>query len=128
MSDLMSVWNKLQKFPHLFEVAAARGTLMDYDLNGHRKMKQAASIQHIAYRRWKVVLTEYDMLLQKGALEPSMFELLANVLRPHLPPDVRLHRPHQLRSQKTGPEHLPTHGVTPRVQVFPYRSLSLIHI
>ena len=82
---LRHVWNKLQEFPHLFEVAAARGTLMDFDLNGKRKMKQAATIKHIAHRGWKVVLTEYDTLLQKGALEPSMFELMAKILRQHLP-------------------------------------------
>ena len=53
---------------------------MNFDLNGQRKMKQAATIKHIAYRGWKVVLTEYDTLLQKGALEPSMFELMAKML------------------------------------------------
>ena len=67
---------------------------MDFDLNGQRKMKQAATIKHIAYRGWKVVLTEYDTLLQKGALEPSMVELMAKMLRQHLPKDVLLHRPH----------------------------------
>ena len=55
----------------------------------------------MTYRRWKVVLAEYDKLLQKGMLEPSMFEFLANVLRQHVPEDVILHRPHVLRSQKT---------------------------
>ena len=39
MFDLMKVWKKLQEFPHLFEVAAARGTLMDFDLNGQRKLQ-----------------------------------------------------------------------------------------
>ena len=124
ITELRLVWNKLQKFPHIFEVAAARGTLMDFDLNGQRKMKQAATIKHIAYRGWKVVLTEYDTLLQKGALEPSMVALMAKLLRQHLPKDVLLHRPHQLRSQKTGPDQLPNHGESPRVQVFPYRSNS----
>ena len=124
ITELKHVWKKLQEFPHLFEVAAARGTLMDFDLNGQRKMKQAATIKHIAYRGWKVVLTEYDTLLQKGALEPSMVELMAKMLRQHLPKDVLLHRPHQLRSQKTGPDQLPKHGESPRVQVFPYRSNS----
>ena len=64
------------------------------------------------------------MLLLKGTLEPSMFELLANVFRQRLPKDVFLHRPHVLRSQKTGPEQLPKHNATPRIQVFPYRSNS----
>ena len=87
IADLEEVWEKLHTFPHMFEIAAARGTLMDYDLNGERKTKKATVINHVTYRRWKVVLSEYDLLLQKGTLEASMFELLANVLRLHLPRD-----------------------------------------
>ena len=33
LPELERIWDKLQTFPHIFEVAAARGTLMDYDLN-----------------------------------------------------------------------------------------------
>ena len=124
LPELERIWDKLQTFPHIFEVAAARGTLMDYDLNGERKTKQATAINHLTYRRWKVVLKEYDMLLHKGTLEPSMFELLANVFRQHLPQDVFVHRPYVLRSKKTGPEQIPKHVTSPRIQVFPYRSNS----
>ena len=85
IADSSEVWEKLQTFPHMFEVAAARGTLMDYDLNGERKTKKATVINHVTYRRWKVVLSEYDLLLKKGTLDTSMFDLLANVLRRHLP-------------------------------------------
>ena len=70
------------------------------------------------------MLTDYDMLLQKGVLEPSMFELLANIFRQYLPKDVVLHRPHILRSQKTGPDQITKHSAVPRVQIFPYRSNS----
>ena len=40
IADLEEVWEKLQTFPHMFETAAARGTLMDYDFNGERKTKK----------------------------------------------------------------------------------------
>ena len=103
----------------MFEIAAARGMLMDYDLNGERKKKNSTKINHITYRRWKVVLSEYDLLLQKGILEASMFELLANVLRQHFPKDVFMHQPHKLRSKRTGPDQLPKHVGSPRVQIFP---------
>ena len=119
LRELERIWNRLQTFPHVFELAAARGTLMDLDLNGQRKTKEATSISHVTYRRWKVVFKEYEMLLLKGTLEPSMFEFLANVFRQHLPKDVFLHRPHVLRSQKTGPQQLPKHNAAPRIQVFP---------
>ena len=69
---------------------------MDYDLNGQRKNHQTVSINNIVYRRWKVLLTEYDMLLAKGTLMPSMLEFVAHVLRSQLPKDVFLHRPHVL--------------------------------
>ena len=61
---------------------------------------------------------------RKGTLEASMFELLAHVLRQHLPREVFIHQPHKLRSKRTGPDQLPKHAGSPRVQVFPYRSNS----
>ena len=97
---------------------------MDYDLNGERKTKKTIVINHVTYRKWKVNLSEYDMLLQKGTLEASMFELLANVLRQHLPTDVFIHQPHKLRSKRTGPDQLPKHAGALRLQLFPYRSNS----
>ena len=50
-SNLTEVWQKLNTFPHIFEVAAPRGALMDYDLNGQRKTHQTVSINNIVYRR-----------------------------------------------------------------------------
>ncbi len=37
LPELERIWNKLHTFPHIFEVAAARGNHMDYDLNGQQK-------------------------------------------------------------------------------------------
>merc|ERR1711953_1558737 len=92
------VWRKLNSFPHIFEIANARGDLMGYDLNGCRREKSHASIEHVSYRQWKVSLLEYDELLEKGTLEPSTFELLMNFVRPHLPKDVFVKQPFALRS------------------------------
>ena len=88
---------------------------MDYNLNGKRRAHAVTTLQHVTYRRWKVQLNDFDALAWRGKLEPSMWELLAHVLRPHLPSDVLLRQPHVLRSQKTGDEHLPK-NVTPRVK------------
>ena len=120
-----TVWTKMQAFPHIFELAAARGELMDYDLNGKKREQSSSSaIQYLTFRRWKVQLHDFDLLVQRGVLEPSTWELLALLMRPHLPKDVLLRQPHVLRSRKTGPEHLPKMSVRPRVQIFPYRSNS----
>ena len=117
------VWRKLNTFPHIFEIANARGDLMDYDLNGIRREKSHVSIEHVSYRQWKVSLLEYDELLEKGILEPSTLELLMNFVRPHLPKEIFVKQPFALRSKKTSEDHLPK-NVKPRVQVFPYRSNS----
>ena len=121
--EVEQVWAKLNTFPHVFEIANARGELANYDLNGCRREGNTISIQHVSYRQWKVSLIEYDELLEKGSLEPSMMELLMNFLRPHLPRDIFIKQPFALRSKKTGLEHLPKNA-KPRVQVFPYRSNS----
>ena len=53
-------WKKLQAFPHIFEVAAARGHLMDCDLSGKHKHRAITTLQHLTYRRWKVHLPDFD--------------------------------------------------------------------
>ena len=121
------VWKKLHTFPHMFEVFAARcDDLMRYDLNGESRHVHAAqtTLTQLSYRGWNVGLSDYDALLEKGVLEPSTWELLANVLRALLPRDVLLRQVHVLRQQKTGVEHLPRNAKDPRIQVLPYRSNS----
>ena len=46
VSKIQNVWEKLHTFPHIFEVAEATGTLMEYDLTGkHRaSTKQLCSM------------------------------------------------------------------------------------
>ena len=99
---------------------------MRYDLNGERRNVVGAEtkLSQLSYRHWNVGLTEFDALLEKGVLEPSTWELMANVLRASLPSDVLLRQAHVLRKQKTGMEHLPRKAKEPRVHVFPYRSNS----
>ena len=124
---MAAVWQKLQTFPHMFEVYAARGEdLMHYDLHGELRntIGQETRLTQLSYRRWNVGLTDFDALLEKGVLEPSTWELLAGVLRASLPSDVLLRQPHLLRKQKTGMEHLPRNAKNPRMQIFPYRSNS----
>ena len=101
--DVTTVWQKLQTFPHMFEVNAARGDdLMRYDLHGEIRntLGQETNITQLSYRRWNVALADFDALLEKGVLEPSTWELLAGVLRASLPSDVLLRQPHLLRMQK----------------------------
>ena len=129
MEALKDVWRKLLTFPHVFEVAAARGDLDNYDLNGQRHEVTTPSIQHVSLGpsqgQWKVPLMQYNTLLEKGSLEPSVMELYLSFLKPHLPEDVLVKNVFALRSRKTSLDHLPKYK-NPRVQVFPYRSNSNI--
>ena len=129
MEALKDVWRKLLTFPHVFEVAAARGDLDNYDLNGKRHEVTTPSIQHVSLGppqgQWKVPLAQHNTLLEKGSLEPSVMELYLSFLKPHLPEDVLVKNVFALRSKKTSLDHLPKYK-NPRVQVFPYRSNSNI--
>ena len=75
---------------------------MRYDLHGEIRntLGQETKITQLSYRRWNVALADFVVLLEKGVLEPSTWELLAGVLRASLPSDVLLRQPHLLRLQK----------------------------
>ena len=126
-SIVKQVWEKLNTFPHIFEVLAARGEdLMRYDLHGEARSTAPleSQLSHLTYRGWSVSLADFDALLEKGTLEVSTWEMLAHVLRTSLPHDVLLRQAHVLRKQKTGLEHFSKHSRNPRIQIFPYRSNS----
>ena len=98
--DVRDVWWKLHTFPHMFEVYAAKGEdLMRCDLQGapRRTFASESRLTQLVYRSWKVSISDVDALLDKGILEPSAWELLANVLRFSLPRDVLLRQAHVLR-------------------------------
>ena len=69
-------------------------------------------------------------LLDGGRLEPSVCELLSQLLRLLLPRDVVLHSAHVLRAQKLDAalaartQPLQGGGVPERVRIFPFRALS----
>ena len=94
------VWEKLNHFPHIFEVLVARGEdLMRYDLHGEPRatVPAATALKHLTFRGWTVGIPDIDALLDKGVLEPSTWEMLAHLLRPSLPRDVLLRQVHVLQ-------------------------------
>ena len=58
---LNAVWAKLQTFPHLFEVAAARDCLADYDLSGNPMPNTSKiTISNLRFQGWDISLREVD--------------------------------------------------------------------
>ena len=55
---------------------------MRYDLHGEARRTAAAETEltQLTYRGWSVSLTDFDALLEKGSLEPSTWEMLAQIL------------------------------------------------
>ena len=49
-----AVWAKMQTFPYMYEIAAARQILGEYDLNGHRKPRREQTLTSLTYERWNV--------------------------------------------------------------------------
>ena len=60
-SLLLHVWEKLHAFPHIFEVAEATGSLMEYSLSGQRLAGTKTTLKHITYGRWKVHLADFGL-------------------------------------------------------------------
>ena len=58
-SDLERVWQRLQDFPHIFEIAAARHTLDNYDLNGVYRTAVPLTLTHVAHRKWTVPMLDF---------------------------------------------------------------------
>ena len=117
------VWAKMQTFPHIFEVAAARGRLAEYDLQGRPRAVREHALTTLSYQRWNVPLRDLDAFLDKGVMSESVWEFLGKVWRAQLPQSVLVHRPHVLRQGKVSGDNLPP-GLCPRREVFPYCSKS----
>ena len=66
----------MQCFPHIFEIAAARNKLAEYDLNGKHVPPQVHTLTTLSHEGWNVPLRDADDFLQKGVLANSMWELL----------------------------------------------------
>ena len=101
---LEPVWTRMLRFPHVFEVAQARGVLHEYDLHGVRRLERqrgaVAAPTTLRFRGWTFPARDLSTLLDGGRLEPSVCELLSQLLRLLLPRDVVLHSAHVLRVQK----------------------------
>ena len=87
--DVLRVWNRLQTFPYVFEVAQARGNVDDLHLDGRRKERtldtRRATLSSVQYRGWNVALKDSTALHTEDRLSPALLEHLAQCFREEAP-------------------------------------------
>ena len=88
------VWARMQTFPYIFEVAAARGNLDTLHLDGTssvtRSPTAAPSITAVKYAGWKVTLKDFQAFRGEDKLSPALFEHFAQCFREQAPPNFSL--------------------------------------
>ena len=105
-ADTRAVLTRLQQFPHIFDLADARHDLEQYDLSGLPRARTTPTLTQVRYLGWNIPMRSLTSFTTMGTLDPATFELLANLLRPHLPRTTRLHNAFTLRTGKWKKEAL----------------------
>ena len=62
----------------------------DLDLAGNARESPSTAVTQIVFRGWRVPVQATNTFLSTGAMEPSVFEMVAKLLRPRLPSHVEL--------------------------------------
>ena len=98
-----SVWRKLQRFPHIFEVANARGTLDNLDLRGcpTKIATDTTTISRVHLNRWAVDLRHFDDFAQRIKMSPSLFEFFAQSFRRCAPSSIHLSKHYKSKKNNT---------------------------
>ncbi len=101
-ASLQSVWNKLSMYPHMFEVALARGRLDSLGLDGHTiaTTSMHKRISQISFSGWTVNMDYFENFAKAVKLHPSLQELFALAIRPQLPDNVFLHKAYKSRRKE----------------------------
>ena len=117
-----NVWKKLHMFPHMFEIAAARGELDDYNLNGTKKEKtsNATDIRVMELFGWRVNTDDVRDFITSNQMSTSLMELLAKVARRKLMHQCTLHNVYKTKRLRS----LQIHQRTSSKHVFLLESMS----
>jgi hypothetical protein len=136
LKETESVWKRMQKYPHCFELAAARGQLDTLDMQGLARDASAMMVTktRFSFSGWKVDSADIQDYIAEGELSESLLQGLFIVLRDRFPKNAYLFPPHLLRTshlsrtlpqprskQKSTPQSLPS------VALFPYRTTKSRH-
>ena len=123
------VWERLQTFPHVFEVAAVTRTLQEYDQEGRRILEPGASepLASLNRRGWTVPVEDFRAYTQTGELSTDLLYLFVQALGDRLGPDCCVRAKNHTRRDRAVPDFRPAgwrRRELPSVQVFPFQSRS----
>ena len=83
LSTLTRIWERMQTFPYIFEVAAARRNVDVYHLDGTPAIDHGPStapqVSVIHYRGWQVSLKDFQNFRALDRLSPALFEHFAQM-------------------------------------------------
>ena len=117
--EFQRVWDKLQTWPHIFEVAAARGTLSAYTLQGDYVGMRRKNPFRISLSGGMLLSSDLWDFQLTGKVSEAFFDLVMNSIRSLLTRTIFVHYACMLRSQKAGE----VKGA-PTYDIFPYLSRS----
>ena len=92
---LQQVWNKLQTFPHMFEIYNARGILHKYDLHGSplpTKDLPPREIPRLYHYNFYIDVTEIQEFLRSGDVSKGLFMFFMSRYRQTLPSSYYIHK------------------------------------
>ena len=92
--DIHRIWQRLQTFPYVFEIAHARGNVDALYLDGTRKQTnlepERAPVSFVQYHGWKVALKDFAALRTEDKLSSALLEHLAQCFREEAPSHLYL--------------------------------------
>ena len=81
---LSHVWTRLtQDFPHMFAIAAARNSLHELDLHGHKAAAEThrPRIAFLVFDAWKTAISEVEDFVADEHMSPGTMSLALNILK-----------------------------------------------
>ena len=89
MDTIVEVWNKLQVFPHCFEIAERRNALHTLHLDGtlRRGTFISKTFTELHHNSWKIDVASLENFCSLGILSPALLEFFAQSLRLRLATD-----------------------------------------
>ena len=95
VDSILAVWERMQTFPYIFEVSAARNAFGTISLQG-KSLPQATAdatqkqITRIQYQNWHVALKDFTEFRLRDKMSRALFEHFAQLFREKAPSYMKL--------------------------------------
>ena len=106
MDSILGTWERMQTYPYVFEVAAARQDIAALALDGSRCSTAQASeptrqlsLASTLTSRWRVPLNDFRRFVEADRLSAALFGFFALSFRKHAPAHVTLGKWHETRKR-----------------------------